>query len=124
MRRLVARDAFTVWCSYAGIAYRHAVVLGGRLSGGPRARNALAAVVFAAFRSYAARMGTVRWQEELIARPIRGSSPLPFRGAPERAGKLMLHQLAQWVQMLLALEDPGSVVGAETRLARGVPQTR
>src|SRR4051794_16282725 len=41
----------------AGIEYRHAVELGGRLSGEPGERR-FACIRIAAFRSYAARMGT------------------------------------------------------------------
>jgi uncharacterized protein (DUF488 family) len=50
----------------AGLAYRHAVELGGRLSGEPgEARFSCLRV--AAFRSYAARMGTDEWQGALAA---------------------------------------------------------
>ncbi len=48
----------------AGIAYRHAVELGGRLSGEP-GEERFACLRVAAFRSYAARMGTAAWQEAL-----------------------------------------------------------
>jgi uncharacterized protein (DUF488 family) len=48
----------------AGIAYRHAVDLGGRLSGEP-GEEAFSCLRVAAFRSYAARMGTPRWQQAL-----------------------------------------------------------
>lgn len=50
----------------AGIAYRHAVELGGRLSGEP-GEERYACIRTAAFRSYAARMGTPEWQEALAA---------------------------------------------------------
>jgi uncharacterized protein (DUF488 family) len=50
--------------SDAGIAYRHAVELGGRLSGEP-GEERFACLRVAAFRSYAARMGTDPWQEAL-----------------------------------------------------------
>jgi uncharacterized protein (DUF488 family) len=49
-----------------GIAYRHAVELGGRLSGEP-GENVFSCLRVAAFRSYAARMGTERWQGALAA---------------------------------------------------------
>ena len=49
-----------------GIAYRHAVELGGRLAGEP-GEDAFGCLRVAAFRSYAARMGTERWQEALAA---------------------------------------------------------
>jgi uncharacterized protein (DUF488 family) len=47
-----------------GIAYRHAVELGGRLAGEP-GEERFGCVRVAAFRSYAARMGTEKWQEAL-----------------------------------------------------------
>ena len=49
-----------------GIAYRHAVELGGRLAGEP-GEDAFGCLRVAAFRSYAARMGTERWQAALAA---------------------------------------------------------
>jgi uncharacterized protein (DUF488 family) len=49
-----------------GIAYRHAVDLGGRLSGEP-GEERFGCIRTAAFRSYAARMATVEWQEALDA---------------------------------------------------------
>lgn len=48
----------------AGIAYRHAVELGGRLAGEP-GEERFGCIRVAAFRSYAARMGTERWQAAL-----------------------------------------------------------
>jgi uncharacterized protein (DUF488 family) len=48
----------------AGIAYRHAVELGGRLSGEP-GEERFGCIRVAAFRSYAARMGTDAWQAAL-----------------------------------------------------------
>jgi uncharacterized protein (DUF488 family) len=48
----------------AGIAYRHAVELGGRLSGEP-GEERFGCLRVAAFRSYAARMATAEWQEAL-----------------------------------------------------------
>lgn len=47
-----------------GIAYRHAVDLGGRLSGEP-GEDRFDCLRVAAFRSYAARMGTEHWGEAL-----------------------------------------------------------
>jgi uncharacterized protein (DUF488 family) len=55
----------------AGIAYRHAVELGGRLSGEP-GESHFACIRVPAFRSYAARMGTDAWQsafEQALASP-------------------------------------------------------
>ena len=48
----------------AGIAYRHAVELGGRLEGEP-GEERFACIRTPAFRSYAARMGSERWQAAL-----------------------------------------------------------
>jgi uncharacterized protein (DUF488 family) len=50
----------------AGIGYRHAVELGGRLSGEP-GEERFRCIQVAAFRSYAARMATPAWQEALAA---------------------------------------------------------
>jgi uncharacterized protein (DUF488 family) len=49
-----------------GVAYRHAVELGGRLAGEP-GEDRYGCLRVAAFRSYAARMGTERWQAALAA---------------------------------------------------------
>jgi uncharacterized protein (DUF488 family) len=48
----------------AGVEYRHAVELGGRLSREP-GEERFACLRVAAFRSYAARMGTAAWQAAL-----------------------------------------------------------
>ncbi|HET6643296.1 MAG TPA: DUF488 domain-containing protein [Gaiellaceae bacterium] len=48
----------------ADIAYRHAEALGGRRSGEP-GEERFGCIRTAAFRSYAARMGTPEWQEAL-----------------------------------------------------------
>src|ERR671923_2143585 len=48
----------------AGIAYRHEVELGGRRSGEP-GEERFTCIRTAAFRSYAARIGTPPWQEAL-----------------------------------------------------------
>ena len=50
----------------AGIAYRHAVDLGGRLSGEP-GEEEFACIRVPAFRSYAARMRSDDWREALAA---------------------------------------------------------
>jgi uncharacterized protein (DUF488 family) len=50
----------------ARIGYRHAVELGGRLSGEPD-EDRFGCLRVTAFRSYAARMGTERWQQALAA---------------------------------------------------------
>jgi uncharacterized protein (DUF488 family) len=48
----------------AGIAYRHALELGGRRSGEP-GEERFGCLRVGAFRSYAARMGTAQWQAAL-----------------------------------------------------------
>jgi uncharacterized protein (DUF488 family) len=50
----------------AGIAYRHAIELGGRRSGEP-GEERFACIRVAAFRSYAARMAAGGWQAALAA---------------------------------------------------------
>jgi uncharacterized protein (DUF488 family) len=50
----------------AGIAYRHAVELGGRRSGEP-GEERFACIRVAAFRSYAARMSSPEWEAALAA---------------------------------------------------------
>jgi uncharacterized protein (DUF488 family) len=50
----------------SGIAYRHAVELGGRRTGEP-GEERFSCILVVAFRSYAARMGTQEWQDALAA---------------------------------------------------------
>jgi uncharacterized protein (DUF488 family) len=50
----------------SGITYRHTIELGGRLVGEP-GEDAFDCLRVAAFRSYAARMGSERWQTALAA---------------------------------------------------------
>jgi uncharacterized protein (DUF488 family) len=58
------RSALEPALAEAGIAYRHAVELGGRLSGEPGEAR-FDCIRVPAFRSYAARIGSERWQEAL-----------------------------------------------------------
>ena len=60
------QPALRVLLEEGGIAYRHAVELGGRLAGEP-GEDRFGCLRVAAFRSYAARMGTDRWQAALAA---------------------------------------------------------
>ncbi|SRR5579871_6139808 len=60
------QDALRASVEAAGIAYRHAEELGGRRSGEP-GEERFACIDVAAFRSYAARMGTPEWQAALVA---------------------------------------------------------
>jgi uncharacterized protein (DUF488 family) len=54
----------------AGVAYRHAVALGGRRSGEP-GEDRFGCLRVGAFRSYAARMGTDEWQAALAEALVR-----------------------------------------------------
>jgi uncharacterized protein (DUF488 family) len=58
------RHALRASLAEAEIDYRHAVELGGRLSGEP-GEERFGCIRVAAFRSYAARMGSERWQAAL-----------------------------------------------------------
>jgi uncharacterized protein (DUF488 family) len=58
------RDTLNDTLARAGIAYRHAVELGGRRTGEP-GEERFTCIASAAFRSYAARMGRAEWQEAL-----------------------------------------------------------
>jgi uncharacterized protein (DUF488 family) len=65
------RGALEATLGGAGIVYRHAVALGGRLSGEP-GEERFGCIRTAAFRSYAARMSSPEWQAALadaLARP-------------------------------------------------------
>jgi uncharacterized protein (DUF488 family) len=67
------QPALAATLAAAGIDYRHAPELGGRLSGEP-GEERFACIRVAAFRSYAARMGTEAWQEAL-ARELAAPAP-------------------------------------------------
>jgi uncharacterized protein (DUF488 family) len=67
------RPALEAGVAEAGIAYRHAVELGGRLSGEP-GEERFPCIRVPAFRSYAARMGTAAWQDAL-ARALAEPAP-------------------------------------------------
>jgi uncharacterized protein (DUF488 family) len=58
------RDELAATLERSGIAYRHAVELGGRLAGEP-GEERFGCIRVAAFRSYAARMGSAEWQAAL-----------------------------------------------------------
>ena len=60
------KSALAETLAAAGIGYRHAEALGGRLTGEP-GEERFACIRTPAFRSYAARMGTSAWQEALAA---------------------------------------------------------
>ena len=58
------QDALAASLEERGIAYEHAVELGGRRSGEPEEER-FSCIRVAAFRSYAARMSTPEWQQAL-----------------------------------------------------------
>src|SRR5579864_7899329 len=83
----------------AGIAYRHALALGGRLTGEP-GEERFACIRVAAFRSYAARMTTVDWQKalgEAIATPAPClmCSETPWQRCHRRLIAELLHTRGQ-----------------------------
>lgn len=67
------RDTLAAALDAAGIAYRHAVELGGRRSGEP-GEERFGCIRVAAFRSYAARMTTPDWQAAL-AQELEAPAP-------------------------------------------------
>ena len=78
----------------AGIQYRHAIELGGRLSGEP-GEERFPCIRVAAFRSYAARMGTDAWQEAL-GRALAEAPPQCFMCAetvPWRCHRRLISEL-------------------------------
>ena len=60
------KGALAETLAQAGIRYRHVEELGGRLSGEP-SEERFGCIREAAFRSYAARMGTPAWQKALAS---------------------------------------------------------
>jgi uncharacterized protein (DUF488 family) len=78
----------------AGIEYRHAVELGGRLSGEP-GEERFPCIRAPAFRSYAARMATEAWQEALKG-ALAEAPPLCFMCAetvPWRCHRRLISEL-------------------------------
>jgi uncharacterized protein (DUF488 family) len=67
------QPALATTLAEAGVEYRHAAKLGGRLSGEP-GEERFPCIRVAAFRSYAARMATEPWQEAL-ARELASPAP-------------------------------------------------
>jgi uncharacterized protein (DUF488 family) len=59
-----SQGALAATLESAGITYRHALDLGGRLSGEP-GEERFSCIGTGAFRSYLAKMGTPKWQEAL-----------------------------------------------------------
>jgi uncharacterized protein (DUF488 family) len=89
----------------AGIAYRHAVDLGGRLSGEP-GEERYGCIRVPAFRSYAARMSKPGWQEALgaaLAEPAPAfmCSETPWTKCHRRLIAELLHARGYDVQHLV-----------------------
>ncbi|HWG56483.1 MAG TPA: DUF488 domain-containing protein [Gaiellaceae bacterium] len=100
------RPALEQTLADAGIAYRHVVALGGRLSDEP-GEDRFGCIRVPAFRSYAARMGTPEWQEALAAaleepRPAFMCSETPPTKCHRRLIAELLHARGYEVEHLLA----------------------
>lgn len=108
----------------AGIAYRHAVELGGRRSGEP-GEERFACIRTPAFRSYAARMTQPRWQDAL-AEALAEPTPcfMCAETLPQRCHRRLLAELlAARGHEVLHLIRPGQrephVRGAEAEYRNG-----
>ena len=89
----------------AGIAYRHAVDLGGRLADEP-GEERFHCIRVPAFRAYAARMGTDAWQEALAAAlaepaPALMCSETPWTKCHRRLIAELLHARGDEVRHLV-----------------------
>jgi uncharacterized protein (DUF488 family) len=89
----------------AGIAYRHAVDLGGRLSGEP-GEERFDCIRVPAFRAYAARMATPGWQQALAAAlaesaPALMCSETPWTKCHRRLIAELLHARGDEVRHLV-----------------------
>ena len=86
------KEALASTLAVTGIAYRHAVELGGRRSGEPGEERFMC-IRTAAFRSYAARMSVPEWQEALN------------RAVEERAPCFMCAETVPWRCHRLLVSD-------------------
>jgi uncharacterized protein (DUF488 family) len=89
----------------AGIGYRHAVGLGGRLRDEP-GEERFECIRVAAFRAYAARMGTAEWQHALdavLAEPVPAllCSETPWTKCHRRLIAELLHARGHEVRHLV-----------------------
>jgi uncharacterized protein (DUF488 family) len=105
-----------------GIAYRHAVELGGRLRDEP-GEERFDCIRVPAFRAYAARMGTPGWQEALAAalaepEPALMCSETPWTKCHRRLIAELLHARGHEVRHLVR---PG---GTEPHVPWSVAETR
>ena len=87
------KEALTATLAAAGVAYRHAVALGGRRTGEP-GEERFTCLGTPAFRSYAARMGTSEWQEAL-AQALADQAPclMCAETVPWRCHRLLVSDL-------------------------------
>jgi uncharacterized protein (DUF488 family) len=106
----------------AGITYRHAVELGGRLKDEP-GEERFDCIRVPAFRAYASRMGTPGWQEALAAalaepEPALMCSETPWTKCHRRLIAELLHARGHEVRHLVR---PG---GTEPHVPWSVAETR
>src|SRR5438034_7941493 len=109
----------------AGIGYRHAVELGGRLRDEP-GEERFGCIRMPAFRAYAARMGTPGWQDALAAAlgepaPALMCSETPWAKCHRRLIAELLHARGDEVRHLVRPGRPEQHVPwsvAETRAGR------
>jgi uncharacterized protein (DUF488 family) len=109
----------------AGIGYRHAVELGGRLRDEP-GEERFGCIRVPAFRAYAARMGTPGWQDALAAvlgepAPALMCSETPWPKCHRRLIAELLHARGEEVRHLVRPGRPEQHVPwsvAETRAGR------
>ena len=103
------REPLAASVEAAGIAYRHAEELGGRLSGEP-GEERFGCIRIAAFRSYAARMTTPAWQDALATalaepRPCFLCAETPPWKCHRRLIAELLHARGHEVVHLLGPDD-------------------
>jgi uncharacterized protein (DUF488 family) len=116
------RESVAAAVSAAGVAYRHAVELGGRLAGEP-GEERFGCIRVDAFRSYAARMGTERWQAALAQAlatpaPCFMCSETPWTKCHRRLIAELLHARGHEVRHLVTPER------TETHVPWSIAETR
>jgi uncharacterized protein (DUF488 family) len=109
----------------ADIGYRHAVELGGRLSGEP-GEELFACIRVAAFRSYAARMGTETWQralEHALAEPppvcVMCAETVPWRCHRKLISDLLVARGHTVVHLIVPGRRDQHRLGAEAEAREG-----
>jgi uncharacterized protein (DUF488 family) len=103
------REALTEILAAAGIGYRHAQELGGRLGDEP-GEERFGCLRVAAFRSYAARMSTAAWQTALDAVLVEPAPCLMCAETPWRRchRRLIAELLAARGHEIIHLIRPGA----------------